>query len=245
MGGILSILSPNQSLILTPGATNHTILVSDNDGNLCVRRAVKDNITPLLESINREYQATGFFDWGGFYKIRSITKQVEFIEKCRERNLQVVAPIYFDKMTMYLPFIHGEPYQTFISTKPESEAEVIKAYLKSITDAHNQGIIYGDRWGPNTIVDRGGKLWHIDFDIHLYSPLAREFEIAQAVYYSVYHAANKEAALRECADFMHSTHFDIYHLPSVSSFLHKHIAYFGNGEYGGIQAEILGITGEI
>lgn len=238
---ILHLPDTNQGLLL-PGATNNTSLISDRQGNLYVRRTTKDNITPLLESTSREYQAIGFFDKGGSYRIRSMLEQFEFIKQCQECELQVVVPVSCDETRMYLPFVVGEPYQAFISTKPESTAKIIRYYLESISQANSTGLVYGDRWGPNTIVDREEQLWHIDFDIQLAGSPAREFEIAQAIYYSLYFAKDKESALLECTNFIDSLYFAIYDLGLVLDFLKGHIRYFQNGNYGGIQTEISRMT---
>lgn len=52
--------------------------------------------------------------------------------------------------------------------------------------AHAQDIVYGDRWGPNEIITEDGDLLRIDLDFQLLGPYAREFELAQTVYHTVY-----------------------------------------------------------
>lgn len=108
------------------------------------------------------------------------------MQECGRKRLPVVQPLYFDGQdTILLPYIHGDPYHKYLSRNSSNMYEVIKTYLQSIGDAHAQGLIYGDRWGPNTIVTPVEDLIHIDFDLALHGESAEEFEISQAMYYSL------------------------------------------------------------
>lgn len=225
--------------MMSSGALNQNTLWRGKDGNFFVRRTPKTIVSSILVDLEREYQEIGFLQRGGQYRFRSPQEQYDFMKRAMDVGLPVVSPAYYEQgETTFIPYISGVSYDVFLATRPKSTSKIVPKYLESITDAHNRDIIYSDRWGPNTMIDRKMNLIHIDFDIALEGRNALEFEMSQALYYSIYFAKNKQSSLSATIDFLHQTDLSLYELSTLIAFLAGHANFFANGIYGGIQKEI-------
>ena len=106
----------------------------------------------------------------------------------------------------------------------------IRPVLHDITRAHapNRGLVYGDRWLKNVVVDRRGGVHHVDFDIEISGPFAREYEVAQHFYSLVRDVQNKGmllAALSACGIRERMRHHD---RSVLVGFLESYGSWFGH-----------------
>ena len=61
-----------------------------------------------------------------------------------------------------IEFIEG---QTAYAAIKEGDLSVVAKVVEALHDAHCQGVIYGDRWSDNEIINKHGQVRFIDFDV--------------------------------------------------------------------------------
>jgi len=104
-------------------------------------------------------------------------------------------PVKFSATEGWYPFIKGITYDQWLNSG-EISNKIIDLYIDSIVKAHQNGVVYGDRWGPNTMVVGDTTIIHFDFDISLEGIPAKEFELAQTLYYTLSFSSKKEVINR-------------------------------------------------
>lgn len=220
------------------GMLNKNYLIHFNNEE-CVFRILIDNLRHK-ESIEEEYKGIRYSVNGNEYNYRNIDEQIIFSSECLEKNIPVAKVIHHNDNYMITEFIEGREIPDILKSE-QNISEVINKYSSSLVSAHNKGIVFGDRWGFNTIIDKKGDIVHFDFDIKLNAEDAKEFEISQAVYYSLLFSRDKDSAVECLKDFLKRNEIkSIYDRNRVIDFLNGHSKYFmeHNTDYGGIELEI-------
>ena len=221
------------------GTLNYIFLFLDRNNNLYTWRTPKEH-PEILPQIHRDLLGTGFLTSGSRYQFRTLQEQVNFMEKASQANLQSLMPVYADKFGILSPFIQGTPYDQYLrSGGIKATANV----LDNIITAHNQNIVYGDRWTKNTIVKQDEPIVEIDFDIELIGANAQEFEMAQLLYHILFFSNRREELLKFLKGYLHHERALVRHnLSVVKKFLCNYIDYFQDksveGISGGIKQEI-------
>lgn len=105
-------------------------------------------------------------------------------------------------------------------------------------DDEHAGFIFGDRHCCNAIEDKDGRLWQIDADVRIEGPSVREFEICQAIFYSLHALAGQVDGVDATLDFLSSACSD-YDLRHVSFFLTRFRSYkageaYADGKYASV-----------
>lgn len=211
------------------------LLLAESGKKYVLRRRMPPNKT---QAITAEYEAIGFTTkYFGIFRQRSIDEQETFIKNCLENNLPVAPIVISVHDGLIFPFIDGCPFSEFLSTETQSErlGRITNAYFTDLLDAHSKSIIYGDRWGPNTIVTPDDRLWHIDLDVEIGGPNSKEFELAQAVYYTVFFANTlnrRKIIIDLLADFFRNQQLSHkYDVAVVFDLLKSHKDFFQNKKY--------------
>lgn len=144
------------------GALNHTLFI-DTERDRYVFRARRESSAEEIEEYMRYmYEVTGLFGIGGIFKLRTIAEEIQFMEKALSVSLPVPQLVRSDSDWMLMEFIKGKTLHESVKT---GEIEAVFAVLKEMNTAHQHGIIYGDRWGDNELIDEMGNVRLIDFDI--------------------------------------------------------------------------------
>lgn len=219
------------------GMLNKNCLIHFNNKK-CVLRISADNFEHK-ESIEREYKGIGYSVNGDEYSYRDIDEQIIFSNICLQKNIPVAKIIYHNDNYMITEFIEGREIPDILKSE-QNISEIINKYLSSLVSAHNKGIVFGDRWGFNTIIDKEENIIHFDFDIKINTEDAKEFEISQAVYYSLLFSRDKDSAIECLKDFLKKNEIkSMYDRNRVINFLNGHSKYFmeHNIDYGGIELE--------
>lgn len=179
-------------------------------------------IRPTQEALAAEYAGLGFTELGGKYRFRTLTEQVGFSQRCQALGLSLTVLERVDGLTLirYQPGMRLSHYNRF----PEAEPEVTLEFLDSVVAAHRQGVIWGDRWTPNALVTPTGGIVQIDLDIELSSPVAREFELAQAMHYGS-QSANRTVAKAVRLWWSSMSGLGGYDRELVNFFLEQHRRY--------------------
>lgn len=222
------------------GTLNYISLFSDRIKNLYTWRTPKEH-PEILPQIHKDLIGTGFLTNGGRYKYRTLQEQVNFMERAGKANLQSLMPVYADKFGILSPFIQGTPYDQYLRS---GGITATKNVLDNILAAHEQGIVYGDRWTKNTIVKPDESIVEIDFDIELMGENAQEFEMAQLLYHILFFSSRRNEMLNFLNNYLQTHRRDLsqHNLSVVKKFLCNYVNYFADkpveGILGGIKQEV-------
>ena len=143
---------------------------------------------------------------------------------------------------MITEFLEGIEIPDLLKSE-KNVLEIINKYLFSLILAHNKNIVFGDRWGYNTIINKEGNIINFDFDIKLNTEDSKEFEISQAVYYSLFFSKENKSVLGYLQEFLKREDLNyIYDKNMITKYLEGHSQYFKGTIYGGIEREICKLT---
>lgn len=169
------------------GSLNTNVFVTDQCGNVFLKRYPREN--PLvMDFIEHEQYFLGFTNHGGKFRRRTPEEQAHFSSQAAQRGLRVLPPVYRDEKGFnYYSFLSGvQTLDTYLPNATEDECNTIAFQLfEDLQHAHNEGFIYGDRWSENILIMPGYGVLHIDFDLEVYGPAARELEVAQVAFYTL------------------------------------------------------------
>ncbi|ALB41644.1 hypothetical protein AA650_15300 [Anabaena sp. WA102] len=144
------------------GLFNHILLITTATDR-CVFRARRDISTEAGDAyMQYMYEATGFIQNGGSFKLRNIGDEVDFIKRALAVGLPVPKLIHADQDWMLIEYVTGKTLLEFLET---GEVKFLPKVLQEMNLAHRQGIIYADRWTGNEMIDTQGNVRMIDFDI--------------------------------------------------------------------------------
>lgn len=144
------------------GAFNHILLITTAEERYVFRARRESTLEEIEAYMRYMYEATSFLEAGGIFKLRNIAEEIDFLESALAVGLPVPKLIHADKDWMVIEYIEGRTFHEFVKA---GEVEILLKILRELNLAHTKGIIYGDRWGDNEIIDSQGNVRMIDFDI--------------------------------------------------------------------------------
>ncbi len=216
------------------GELNQNFLWSDVEGNVYIQR-IPIKGAAIIPYIEEDLGESNFLGSGGAYSFRSLPEQAAFIDMCLHNNLPVVAPIYVTEEEMISPFIPAESYELYLA---RGETDAVPLVLRETADAHQKGIIYSDRWGPNTLIGDDGRVYEIDFDIALSGPWTKEFELAQVVYHTIHFSSKRDTLVAMIGRELPGKILAMYDSKMFSRFLWGHAEGRKDHAYAGVLADI-------
>jgi hypothetical protein len=125
-----------------------------------MRRAASS--TEIFDYLNGMYVYTGFPELGGRFRLRSIGEEIAFMQLALGLGLPVPALLAEGDDWMLLEFVTG---RTAYAAVKAGDLSVVEQVVATLHQAHAQGVIYGDRWGDNEVIEPGGRVRPIDFDV--------------------------------------------------------------------------------
>lgn len=224
------------------GELNTNYVLFDTEGNFYVWRVPKEN-PQVLSQIQIEMEQTGFLSLGGTYRFRTVLAQVNFMRNTAQLGLKSLVALYTDGSGILVPYLPGASFDTYLK---DGRSEAITRVLDNVLNAHQLGIVYGDRWVKNTIITPDEDVVEVDFDIELAGNYAKEFEISQLVYHIIHFAKDRFVILRYLNDYF-ETHRSIntYDTQAIALFMRNYIMYFQGRDYEGIQSMDLSLLKDI
>ena len=144
------------------GGFNHILIITTNEDHYVFRAKRESTLEEIETYMRYMYEATGFLEAGGIFKIRTNAEETDFINRALAAGLPVPKLIHAELDWMLIEYIEGRMFSDFLTA---GEVDIVPQILREINLAHRQGIIYGDRWGGNEIIDSHGNVRMIDFDI--------------------------------------------------------------------------------
>lgn len=243
---------PNEFKIqrIIEGTLNIAYIIGlNNIYSFVLLRRKKFEEAEALPWINKELTSIGFFDLNT-YRFRNFKEQSDFAKKISELGLIVPKIIIHndDENFMLVEYSEGQLYKDYLNSlhhKHDSE-KIIDKYLSDIKEANENGMIIGNRWGPNETVTIDGNLSYFDFKYEYSGNTSKEFEISQAIYYTVARISNsnspdlaKQILIKYISpEFLGS----VYNHTVVRKFVYNHANYFlsfGSPDDGGAQPWII------
>lgn len=206
-----------------PGQLNFNFSLSDNSAKKYFLSIPRKNST-IIKSLHREYQGIDFFNLGGSFRLRPIKEMVKIYQQCEQIGISVPKIIDYDDFFLLREFIKGQLYQNTLANSLNTPKLVI-SYLTQIKKLHLQGLVLGDRWGPNGIVTCDNKIIFFDFDLSL-KKIGKEMELAQAIYYSLINSFEKEKITQVICAWLGSLSQRSYAWHKVNLLLQGHSRYF-------------------
>ncbi|BAY80215.1 hypothetical protein NIES25_67030 (plasmid) [Nostoc linckia NIES-25] len=144
------------------GLFNHILFITIA-GDRYVFRARRDVTTEAGDAyMQYMYEATGFIQNGGSFKLRNIADEVDFLNRALAAGLPVPKLIHAAEDWMLIEYVTGKTLYEFLEV---GEVKFLPKIVQAMNLAHRQGIIYADRWGGNEMIDAEGNVRMIDFDI--------------------------------------------------------------------------------
>lgn len=183
-------LRPSEKVI-PQGNFNSNTLFDDAQGRTYILR--QENPIGRREELPYvidEYSAVGFLDNpdNGF-RLRNSEEQYLFSRSLAVQGVNSVVPIFADKDKQIVPYIHeAQSIADVWISDPERALIATERAIVKLGQAHSDGIVIGDRWGPNELVTLDGDILFVDFDIEIWGPEAKEFELSSLLYFVSYFA---------------------------------------------------------
>ena len=204
------------------GAFNHTLLI-ETATNRYIFRTRRDVTNQEIEDYMKYmYSSMGFLgETGGIFRLRNMREEIDFIEKSLALNLPLPKLISKGEDWMLMEYIDGTTLHQFVKI---GKVDMVFKVIQEMHLAHQQGIIYGDRWGDNELIDSQGKIYFIDFDIEwIYkgnrTGVLPALEIAVTLFNSLRLTTEREALLNviqtDIAPWLKACG---YHLEQVAKF---------------------------
>lgn len=216
------------------GKLNDLAFVVDDANHMAVERRAKEN-PELFESLSHEYRSIGFTELGGTLRRRSLTEQFNFTRETANAGLCVLSPIEIVDDKLYYPFLSdARTLDVYLPASEKSTHAIVDQLIRDLHSAHKKRWVYGDRWSKNILIDPIKGVVHIDFDVEINGPFAKEFEIAQVIYYTL--SAGKDSVIPILIQAL-SSYNDWFNLKIVERFVRGHAVFFDKTPYGGIRTQ--------
>ncbi len=170
-------------LSVSQGELNDMRPISLFNGKGAFLRTRKEEgiVKQTLRALDFEYEGLKYFSKGGGYRLRSLDEQNQFTQRCNEREI-IVAGVEWLGEHAIVQHVKGRVLSEYLKGE-QADLQVVENFLGTVLNAHQKGIVFGDRWTKNVIVTPDGQIVHVDFDIELEGDCRHEFEMAQAIYY--------------------------------------------------------------
>lgn len=217
------------------GQFNTNVFMADGP-RIGLMRVPKRN-PDMLANLIDEYRQIGFTGSGGRLRIRTSREQYEFSHQAVEVGLRVLPAIGLHEDNVLYPFLpQAQTLDQYLPTAGENLFTVVYDLIEDMQRAHEHRLVYGDRWAGNILVDPKLGPVHIDFDIEIRGPFARELDLAQLIYHTLW-AAGKEAGLLVLAQLLGQMH-EQYDLNVIARYLRGLSKYFDKTKVGVTEDQI-------
>lgn len=187
----------------------------------------------MMENLIDEYRQVCFFARGGRVRRRTSREQYEFGRAASMAGLRVLPPLSGEESYVSYPFLQDAvTLDTFFKTHPDKIDKITFTVIDDLRKAHRLGFIYGDRWSGNILIDPRFGVTHIDFDLEISGAPARELDVAQVVYHTLWASGGK--ALPILANLLRDQH-DWFNFETMTRFMHGLAKFLNDTPVGGME----------
>ena len=225
------------------GNLNRNLIVIDSYGRkLILRRENPHGRQEETPFIRAEYEGVGFLkNPNNGFRFRTSEEQHKFADFLGENDVKASKTIFSDPETQLIIYEDGAVSldQLWITMDPRAP-DTTNMALQSLAESHRKGIVLGDRWGPNELLTADNKIIFVDFDIEIFGPETKEFEMASMFYFLSFFAQksgslsnlNQLGAVYKKALESHLFKA-IYKEPLLLKYIINYFSYFScEGKYG-------------
>ncbi len=215
------------------GGFNTTEPTCDAHNTGWLRRESHRNGRETLAKICDEFASYGWIDRGNTVRRRTINEQIDLCRQANRLHLMTHLPATNDRGSMLVPYIaQAESIDCYLARASAPDARrVVRTLYVDAKHAHQNGIVYGDRWSENILVSGAQypTATHIDFDLQYEGPEAKEMEMARLSFYLLHSGREKvrsiiAGCLRDRCDL---------NLSTLETIVRGHVRYFECGRFGG------------
>src|SRR6185503_18251563 len=154
---------PFVTRLLGGGNLNWIVLLEGPERRFVFRTRRHDSTAEISAYLARLYGDADLEGRGGRFRLRSVTEQADFIAKARAAGVRTPAVAATGEDWIVTAFEEGRTLAEEL--QDAGGPEIVLRLLFQLASAHRAGIVFGDRWGANEIVDPAGHLHFIDFDV--------------------------------------------------------------------------------
>ncbi len=230
------------------GTMNNAYLIGHDTPQYVLLMQKDPSESESLKWINQELNSIGFFERNS-YAFRTPSEQAAIQKKLLALGIRCPDVLAFNDNQKYIfeEFLPGLLYKDFFN-QPNTDrlTNVIDRYFTDIKRANSQGMVMGNRWGPNEVVMDDNSLGYFDFKYGYHGPTAKEFELSQALYYTsarVAKGVSPEIAKTVLERYLSRSFLgDVYEHTATINFVRRHANYFmahGMEDEGGPQPWML------
>ncbi|MCJ8508673.1 aminoglycoside phosphotransferase family protein [Rhizobium lemnae] len=215
--------------LLGGGNLNDTYLLHSEHSKLIVR-ARKSELPVDVEAYLAELvEVVGSVLPFLQFRYRTVTEEITIIEKLSAAKVRVPVIRAYGEDWLAYTFVPGTPLATLLQSSPC--VIQISHFLHEVAMANAAGLVCGDRWGGNEIVDQLGNVNLIDFDIEWFGPdleLLKNLDVAVAVAGILRNATFEESCshVEEALRAVASVH--AYDLAVVAMILDRYADFYDN-----------------
>lgn len=171
------------------GHINSNIVVCSPNQRLYILRHENIGIkSSTVSHIKSEYEGIGFLKnpQNGF-RIRNAEDQQLFTKRLQSIGILVPDVHYAKNGLQVIEFLPDAISLSDLWLQNHIKSpEATKNVIATIMRMHQANIVAGDRWGPNELVTPNGDVYLVDFDVEIWGPDAKEFDIANLLYHTSY-----------------------------------------------------------
>ena len=200
----LRLVSPQ----IPQGNFNENTLVADSFGHkFIIREENPVGRSQELAFVTAEYKGVGFLDnpENGF-RLRRSREQHAFAALLLISGIHTCSVAYSnDHLQMIRYEESAKSLAELWQDNDVRAARATTAALCGLLGTHSKGLVMGDRWGPNELLTTRGEIMFVDFDIAIFGPESKEFELASLLYFTAFFAQqNHSNSMDELAEIYRS-----------------------------------------
>lgn len=181
-------LLPSETIIPQGHLNTSMVVKARNQSLYILRQQNQEARTQVVAHIRSEYEGVGFLNnpQNGF-KMNSVEEQKALAEKLHSSGIKTPKIHYAAEELQVIQFLPDVINLSDLWLRSDPMApQATKDVFTTIIKMHSMSLVAGDRWGPNELLTPGGDVYLIDFDIGIWGPNAKEFDLANLIYHTGY-----------------------------------------------------------
>lgn len=202
-GETLAAQGPFEVSLLHGGLLNHAVLLRGPGLAFVLRSRRDDERDGIASYLRLLYERAHMNELGGAFRLRTLDEEVAFIERARAAGVRTPAVVAGGADWAVLEYVDGRPMAEEL--QDGADPSVVLRMLHQLMNAHRDGLILGDRWGYNELIDATGHLHFIDFDVewipHGDPHGLYDMEMGVALFGTVLNAARRDDLLETLREY--------------------------------------------
>lgn len=233
----ISKIDPQIKIVgILEGGLNRNILLQAGEGSASSRFVLRlprsqEECEVTRLALQKEYDAVGATENGIKVRFRTPQEQANFMDNARELGLKTAICLGTKGDAIVMEYVEGTPLNIYVQQEDKVDNVIIENVVRHMKQAHNKGIVFGDRWTSNTIITPCGDFVELDFDIELTGDekTVISFELAQTLYHLIHFSGENRNVVKSALISIYARNPDLlagYELKKVFTFMQKQAEYF-------------------